>query len=162
MTVSEWESVLGIAAKIFGIVTGALTLITFLRKTMKKPLFPHVTAELRPVFYDKTYPDCAYLLLHVTPGYVEIPVIEVRAQGASLYPLTEKPAVFPVDPRNCRMPRDLSGFYTRGVPMRWDTSRESWAAFLIKSPDIDAEDFSRKIRLVGRWPLTGLTAVAKK
>ena len=162
MTVSEWESVLGIAAKIFGIVTGALTLITFLRKTMKKPLFPRVTAELRPVFYDKTYPDCAYLLLHVTPGYVEIPVIEVRAQDAALYPLTEKPSAFPIDPRSCRMPRDTQGFYSRGVPMHWDTSRESWAGFLIKSPGIDAEDFRSRIRLIGRWPLTGLTAVAKK
>ena len=162
MTVSEWESVLGIAAKILGIVTGALTLITFFRKTMTKPLFPRVTAELRSVFYNVTHPDCAYLVLHVTPGRCALQVIEVRAQNASLYPLTEKPVTFPVDPRNCRMPRDTRSFYSRGVPMRWDTSRESWAAFLIKSPDIDAEDFSRKIRLVGRWPLTGLTAVAKK
>lgn len=144
-------------------VTVAAAVLPFLIKAMKeKPLFPKVSAELLPVFYNVTHPDCAYLVLHVTPGRYSPPVVGVKVRCAELLPLTEKPSVFPVNPDECRMPRDTTGFYSSECPYAWDTSKESWAVFLIKAPDVHAKNFSRKIRLVGRWPLTGLTAVAKK
>lgn len=144
-------------------VAVAAAVLPFLINAMKeKPLFPKVSAELLPVFYNVTHPDCAYLVLHVTPGRCALPVVGIRVRCAELLPLTEKPSATPVNPGACRMPRDTTGFFSLECPYIWDTSKESWAAFLVKATDIHASNFSRKIRLVGRWPLTGLTAVAKK
>lgn len=154
MGISDWVSVA---------VTVVLAAIPFLVKAMKqKPLFPKVSAEVQSVFYNVTHPDCAYLILHVTPGRYSLPVVAIKVRCAELLALTKKPSEFPVDPADCSMPRDTSEFFSRECPYLWDTSKETWAVFLIKATDVQAQNFSRKIRLCGRLPFVGITAVAKR